>query len=94
MIEHDYAALLDEARRLAATGPVSPAGRIAYRAVAAAIPGPPAALVGALLRLAGEDRDLALHGLAAMQRAATDAAIRRMAPDPGERRQVAPDRGR
>jgi hypothetical protein len=88
MIDHEHAGLLDEARRLAVTGPVSPAGRIAYRAVAAAIPGPPGALVGALLRLAEQDRDLALHALAAAQRAARDAEIRRMAPDPGELRQA------
>jgi hypothetical protein len=92
MADHDDAFLLDEARRLAKTGPVSPAGRIAYRAAAAAVPGRPEAVVAALLRLAEQDRDLGLHALAAAQRAARDAEIRRMVPDPGELRQAAASR--
>src|SRR5689334_20397935 len=75
-MREEEAGVLDEARRLAARGPVSIHGRAAYLGAVAALPGPPAALVAALLRLAGQDRALGLHALAAMQRASVDAAIR------------------
>jgi hypothetical protein len=75
-----FAALLTEAEQIAATGPISPAGRWAYRGIAAAVAELPpglrrAAIWAALGRLAEDDPAVALHGLAQMLRVTTDAMI-------------------
>ena len=73
---------LTMATQIAATGPISLAGRWAFRGAAAAVAvagispaARPAAIRAALARLADEDLTTAVHGLAALLRAERDAAI-------------------
>src|SRR4051794_17694079 len=84
---------LTEAARIAATGPISPAGRAAFLGIGAAVDGMPpaarrAAIWAALFRLAEDEPAMALHGLAAAIRAERDAAIR--ATEPRRRQQPPP----
>jgi hypothetical protein len=73
---------LTMATQIAATGPISLAGRWAFRGAAAAVAvagisptARPAAIRAALARLADDDPTTAVHGLAALLRAERDAAI-------------------